>query len=70
MYIHFYSTNLALSEYNFTFNFCRKIIEKFGFKILIEESQTKIFGLAMIKLTLASYGNPKIVYFDPKNLKN
>ena len=33
MYTHFYRTGLALSEYNFTFNFCRVVIEKFGFEL-------------------------------------
>ena len=33
MYIHFYRTGVALSEYNFSYNFCRVLIEKFGFKV-------------------------------------
>ena len=33
MCINFYRTGLALSEYNFAFNFCRVVIEKFGFKV-------------------------------------
>ena len=31
--IFFYRTNLALWKYNFTFNFCRVVIEKVGFKV-------------------------------------
>ena len=33
MHIYFYRTGLALSEYNFTFNFYRVVIEKVGFKV-------------------------------------
>ena len=33
MCIYFYRTDLALSEYNFTFNFCQVVIEKFGFEV-------------------------------------
>ena len=33
MYLYIYRSCLALSEYNFTFNFCRKLIKKFGFKV-------------------------------------
>ena len=29
----FYRKDLALSEYNFTFNFCRVVIDKFIFKV-------------------------------------
>ena len=31
--IYSYRVSLALSEYNFTFNFCRVVNEKFGFKV-------------------------------------
>ena len=33
MYIYTYRIDLALSEYDFTFNFCRVVIEKLGFKV-------------------------------------
>ena len=29
----FYRTDIALSKFNFTFNFCRVVFEKFGFKV-------------------------------------
>ena len=29
---------LALSEYNFTFKFCRLVIEKFGFKVRLRNA--------------------------------
>ena len=33
MHVHFYRTDFVLSEYNFTLNFCRVVIEKVGFKV-------------------------------------
>ena len=33
MYIDSYRKEFALSEFDFTFNFCRGVIEKFGFKV-------------------------------------
>ena len=33
MYIHFYRTDHALSEYAFILNFCRVVIEKFGLEV-------------------------------------
>ena len=35
MYSYFYRTGIALLEYYFTFNFCRVVIEKFGFKVTL-----------------------------------
>ena len=40
MYIHFCRTEFALSEYNFTFNFCRVVIEKFGLKLRLRYGYT------------------------------
>ena len=33
MYTHFYRIDILQSDYNFTFNFCRVVIEKFGLKV-------------------------------------
>ena len=35
MYTYFNRTGFALLEYNFTFNFCRVDIEKFGIKVTL-----------------------------------
>ena len=35
IHIHFYTTDIALSEYDFNLNFCRVVIDKFSFKVML-----------------------------------
>ena len=55
MYIYFYRTGLAPSEYNFTFNFCCVVIGKFGLKVRLiygPETGSLILLYIMRELTL------------------
>ena len=53
----FYRTGLALSEYNFNFDFCRVIVETFGFKIRLRygagtSSLKRLFAHLILKRQL------------------
>ena len=53
----FYRTNLALSEYNFLFNFCRLVIEKFGFKFRLRYGTHTVRRHVRWKYCISSYNS-------------
>ena len=62
-YIYFNRKDLALSEYSFAFNFCRVIIEKFGFKVRLRHDIRIRFGNKLTETTVKLDLRPKAESF-------